>query len=729
MPDRRAFWAAIGRFGFAWFSAVVVVLGVCGCEYFTSDRLAKLTPAAPKPDASVPAVAAEPQEPVRKLPPPDAPALGPATKLTAAEFVTLLVRVNRANYQELNELLPQLEDTDEAERARFTFQKLDDMLKDLERLKKTEGADAKKADELSDRIIALQTPWELARERVNLDLRARLLTLERINLLNTILAHDQQRLKVIIDSGDALKALEATKVPSPAPPAEGAAAASPAVVEPPKAVEEPKAAPPATPAIPSLVPGVPQPEAKGAQTKTEAPKAEAAKPEAAKAAEAEASKEAPKEPKLPPSKELIAAKREFAEKSTVVQKLQERTMTLDARMRNVARSIELVGELAKVSRLCMENAIKTRDYLQQEMERDPKSPALTAWMTPGVDVLKRLDLRIQATREDAKNRNARHDEMVEERDQLLGALKSVSERTQTAQEGLKKAQEQVEALESPFSSYHILGWLRLHGPSILATLVVMALLYWIVSRYSHKIVRLFATRGLRGSKAERDNRMETLVSVLQNTGSVVILVGGVMTICNQAGVPVTPLLGGAAVAGVAVAFGAQNLIKDFFYGFMILLENQYKLKDVVKIGDHTGQVEQITLRMTALRDGEGGLHFLPNGATTSVINMTHGWSRAAFTIRIGLAEDVDRVIAAIMELGKEIRQDPTLRVLIVDDMTMLGVDDMTESLIVIKFYIKTLPLQQWTVKREFLRRLKRKFDQMKVIYPPTTTSAPPPSTS
>ncbi|APW61342.1 mechanosensitive ion channel family protein [Paludisphaera borealis] len=728
-PENGVIGTAAGRFGLAWLAAVCVVLGASGCEYFTSHSLEKLKPSATKPIVSAAEAEADALSHIQKLPPPDAPALGPSLKLTAADLVTLLERVLRGNRQELGELEPQLQDYDEDDRARSTFQKLDDMLQDLERRRKTVAADAKQAEDLAQRIAALRTPWELARERLNLDLRGRMLSLERINLLNSILAHDQQRLNAILESGDALKALEETKAPAPTPTptpvplaADGKAAVTPpAVVEPPKAAaEEPKpAAPaPAPVSVPSLLPGVPKPEEK---------KADAAKTDAAKTAETVPAKDEVKEAKLPPSKELIAAKREFAAKSTVVQKLQERTMTLDARMQNVARSIELVGELAEVSRLCMENATRTRAYLQEEMQRDPKSPALEAWTTPGVDVITALDRRILACREEAKNRLARHDAMVEERDLIFGALKSVTERTQSAEEGLKKVQEQVEALESPFSSYHIMGWLWFHGPSILATLVVMALLYWIVSRYAHKIVQIFATRGLRGSKAERDNRMDTLVSVLQNTGSVVILVGGAMTICSQAGVPVTPLLGGAAVAGVAVAFGAQNLIKDFFYGFMILFENQYKLKDVVRIGDHTGQVEQITLRMTALRDDEGALHFMPNGSTTSVVNMTHGWSRAAFAIRIALAEDVDRVIAAIQELGKEIRQDPALRLMIVDDLTMLGVDEITETVVVIKFYIKTLPLQQWNVKREFLRRLKKKFDQLKVIPPPPPTPAPAPA--
>ena len=99
-------------------------------------------------------------------------------------------------------------------------------------------------------------------------------------------------------------------------------------------------------------------------------------------------------------------------------------------------------------------------------------------------------------------------------------------------------------------------------------------------------------------------------------------------ILQEAGIPIAPLLGGAAVFGLAVAFGAQNLIRDYFYGFVILLENQYKLNDVVKIGDISGQVEQITLRMTVLRDLEGNVHFVPNGQITTVTNMTHGWSRA-----------------------------------------------------------------------------------------------------
>ena len=252
---------------------------------------------------------------------------------------------------------------------------------------------------------------------------------------------------------------------------------------------------------------------------------------------------------------------------------------------------------------------------------------------------------------------------------------------------------------------------------IMATLLAMLFLHWPMGQISKRIVGLVASRGMRGSKAERENRANTLISVFHNAATLAVFIGGFLMIFDEAGVPIGPLLGGAAVLGLAVAFGAQNLIRDYFYGFMILLENQYKLNDVVQIGDHSGQVEQITLRMTALRDLEGNLHFLPNGNITSVINMTHGWSRALFDVGVAYGEDVDQVMDVIADLGKEMRKDSQFRLLILEDLTMLGVDAFGDSAITIKFFIKTLPLQQWTVKREFLRRLKKRFDELGIEIP------------
>jgi small conductance mechanosensitive channel len=138
---------------------------------------------------------------------------------------------------------------------------------------------------------------------------------------------------------------------------------------------------------------------------------------------------------------------------------------------------------------------------------------------------------------------------------------------------------------------------------------------------------------------------------------------------------------------------------------------------VVKIGSTSGQVERITLRMTVLRDGDGWVHFLPNGQISSVTNMTHGWSRAVFDIGVGYKEDVDRVMAVLQDLGKELRSDPEFGPLMLEDLTMLGIEALGESAVVIKFFIKTRTLQQWLVKREMLRRIKNRFDELGIEIP------------
>ena len=150
---------------------------------------------------------------------------------------------------------------------------------------------------------------------------------------------------------------------------------------------------------------------------------------------------------------------------------------------------------------------------------------------------------------------------------------------------------------------------------------------------------------------------------------------------------------------------------------MILLEQQYTINDVIRIGDISGMVERITLRMTVLRDLEGRVHFIPHGQISSTTNMTYGWSRAVFDVGVAYKENVDSVIGVIEELGHAMREDSEFGPLILEDLTMLGVDGFGDSAVVIKFFIKTLPLQQWAVKRELMRRIKRRFDQLGIEIP------------
>ncbi len=232
-----------------------------------------------------------------------------------------------------------------------------------------------------------------------------------------------------------------------------------------------------------------------------------------------------------------------------------------------------------------------------------------------------------------------------------------------------------------------------------------------------RLVRLMVGHGLRGKREERENRARTLVSVFHNAANLLIIGGGAIMVLEETGIPIGPLVGGAAVVGLAIAFGAQSLIKDYFTGFILLLEQQYLINDVIRIGDVAGQVESISLRMTALRDLDGRVHFIPHGEIHSVTNLTHGWSRAVMEIGVAYKENVDRVMTVLQELGRELRRDEQFKKLILEDLTMLGVEALGASAVVIKLFFKTEPLQQWTIKREFLRRVKNRFDELRIEIP------------
>jgi small-conductance mechanosensitive channel len=183
------------------------------------------------------------------------------------------------------------------------------------------------------------------------------------------------------------------------------------------------------------------------------------------------------------------------------------------------------------------------------------------------------------------------------------------------------------------------------------------------------------------------------------------------------GVDVTVLVGGAAVFSLAIAFGAQSLVKDYFSGFVILMEDQYRVGNVVEINNKSGLVEDISLRMTTLRDLEGIAHFIPHSQITTVSNLTHGWSRVVLDVSVAYKEDVNRVMEVLLELAREMRKEPQFGPLILDEPEMLGVDAFADSAVVIKFMVRTRPLKQWIVKRELLRRIKIRFDELGIEIP------------
>lgn len=260
----------------------------------------------------------------------------------------------------------------------------------------------------------------------------------------------------------------------------------------------------------------------------------------------------------------------------------------------------------------------------------------------------------------------------------------------------------------------IVLWFRLHALPIVLILLIASLILWVANRLHHRLVRLLGSGAGRGSLVERENRSRTLVGVMHNALRTTVLAVATIMLLEEVGVPVGPLLGGVAVVGLAVAFGTQSLIKDYFTGFLVLLEQQYMIGDVVKIGAVTGQVESITLRLTVLRDVEGSVHFIPHGQITLVSNLTHGWSQVVFDLHVNSSEPVERIRDLFFELVNDLRSDRQFESMILNDAQMLGVDSIGDTTYTLKFSLRTQPLKRWEVKRELLRRIKDRIQKLQV---------------
>lgn len=190
-----------------------------------------------------------------------------------------------------------------------------------------------------------------------------------------------------------------------------------------------------------------------------------------------------------------------------------------------------------------------------------------------------------------------------------------------------------------------------------------------------------------------------------------------INILANLGVNVAPILAGAGIAGLAVGFGAQSLVKDVITGVFMLIENNIAVGDVVKVKDIGGFVESINLRSVRLRDYDGNVHVIPNGAIDVVTNFTKEFSRAVFDIGVAYRENVDDVIALIREVAEEMRRDPEYGPMILEPVEIAGLDKFADSAVVIRGRFKTLPIKQWPVRREFHRRIKNAFDARGIEMP------------
>jgi small conductance mechanosensitive channel len=212
-------------------------------------------------------------------------------------------------------------------------------------------------------------------------------------------------------------------------------------------------------------------------------------------------------------------------------------------------------------------------------------------------------------------------------------------------------------------------------------------------------------------------RVRTLISVLWTIAVGLIWFVAALTTLGQIGVNLAPILASAGVVGLAVGFGAQNLVKDLVSGFFLILENQIRVGDIAVINGTGGLVEAITFRTIVLRDLSGVVHVFPNGTINTLANMTKDWSAYVLDVGVAYKEDTDHVVEVMRKVAEEMQAEPTYHSAIIEPIEIFGVDAFTDSAVTIKARFKTRPLQQYTVGREYRRRLKKAFDAAGIEIP------------
>ncbi|MGB9628076.1 MAG: mechanosensitive ion channel family protein [Thermodesulfobacteriota bacterium] len=217
--------------------------------------------------------------------------------------------------------------------------------------------------------------------------------------------------------------------------------------------------------------------------------------------------------------------------------------------------------------------------------------------------------------------------------------------------------------------------------------------------------------------SEIKKRAQTLGNILRHVFLILTSFIAILMILGELGIQLGPLLATAGIGALAIGFGAQSLVKDVISGFFIILENQYRIGDVIEVAGVSGLVESLNLRRTVLRDLEGRVHTIPNGEIKVVSNLSKEWSRSVLDLGISYREDLDQVFDLLRQIGKELESEEPFKNAILEPLQILGVERFGESQLIIRMMIKTVPLKQWEVGRELRRRIKIRFDEKGIEIP------------
>jgi small-conductance mechanosensitive channel len=265
-----------------------------------------------------------------------------------------------------------------------------------------------------------------------------------------------------------------------------------------------------------------------------------------------------------------------------------------------------------------------------------------------------------------------------------------------------------------------LAWLVTTLPSLLVILILAFILLKGTNIFLHRMRPLMLKHMESGTDLETieiEKRLDTLLGIVRSIIKIIAWAMIAMLFLRKMGIDIAPIIAGAGIVGLAVGFGAQELVRDFISGFFMLLENQIREGDVAIINGTGGLVEHVGLRTIVLRDLSGVVHVFQNGKVNTLSNMTKKWSGMVFDIGVAYKEDTDKVYEIMIQVAEGLRADPDFENKILEPIEVFGVDQFADSAVVIKARFKTKPIEQWAVGREYRRRLKKAFDEQGIEIP------------
>ncbi len=284
----------------------------------------------------------------------------------------------------------------------------------------------------------------------------------------------------------------------------------------------------------------------------------------------------------------------------------------------------------------------------------------------------------------------------------------------------------MQTLPPPFDSWdHTLAWLAGAPLRIVLILLGAMVLRWVVHRsirtlteravvkadeHERSSIERVLERATGASRERRRQRALTMGSLLRSIATFVIGTVALLTVMAELGLPLAPLLTSAGIGGIALGFGAQSLVKDFLSGIMMIIEDQYGVGDVIDTGEATGTVEEVTLRVTRLRDASGVVWFIRNGEIIRIGNKSQGWAVATVDLQVSYAEDPRRVLPVLQRVVEEIAAEPAWADKLIETPTVAGVESVSAGAMTLRVFVKTRPGEQYAIPREIRERAKQAFD-------------------